>query len=80
MAVVDRLLKERPNLVNMIRLKIALCGQLGLVGDAQPWIERLRELQPLLVSAAPPMMPGMISPDYRIKITEGLRKAGLPEQ
>ena len=80
MAWVDRLLKERPNLVNMIRLKIALCGQLGLVGDAQPWIARLRELQPSMVSAAPPMMPGMISPDYWIKILEGLRKAGLPEE
>ena len=64
-----------------MRMKIALCGHLGLLDEAQRWVERLRELQPAAAVTASWAIPaGMISPAYRSKILEGLRKAGLPER
>ena len=78
---VDRSLGEQSRFVPAVRLKVALCGHLGLVEEGQRWLGRLRELHPALTIAEfNAFRLRSFAPEVRVIYSEGLRKAGLPEQ
>jgi hypothetical protein len=76
----DSALHERPNLQNAIRIKLMVCGYLGLIDEARPWIARLLALNPSMTLAGFRTY-GLkfLSPEALAICEEGLRRAGLPE-
>jgi hypothetical protein len=81
MALVDRSLAEQTRWVAAVRLKVALCGHPGRAEEGREWLLRLHELHPTLTIAEfNAFRARAFAPEVRTIYSEGLRKAGLPEE
>ena len=77
---VDRSLREQDRFFLSVRYKVALCGLLDRVDEGREWLGRLLELRPEFTIAAYNIETGRYIPaQHRSIISDGLRKAGLPE-
>ena len=67
--------------MSALRLKLSLCGHLGRHAEARASLHRVRELhcEPT-VAAVLRGLPKGLAPELTECLSEGLRKAGLPEQ
>jgi adenylate cyclase len=63
-----------------LRLKLSLCGYLGRVDEAPTCLSRAREFQcePAVVGIMRALPKGVV-PELAACVTEGLRRAGIPE-
>ena len=78
---VDRSLAEQPRFLPAVRIKVVLCGHLGLIDEAKQWVGRVLDLHPgLTVGGFDSFARSFFSPEVRGHYIEGLRKAGLPER
>ena len=78
---VDRSLREQDRFFISVRYKVALCGLLGRAEEGKEWLRRLLELRPGFTIASYCIEAGAyVSPELRTVVTDGLRKAGLPEE
>jgi adenylate cyclase len=76
---IDRALGEQPKFHAGLRVKVALCGLLGLE-QGREWLSRLREVQPdLTVARFVTHAATFLSTGLTETMVDGLRKAGLPE-
>src|SRR5262249_16243566 len=77
---VDRSLREQDRFFLSVCYKVALCGLLDRVDEGREWLGRLLELRPEFTIAAYNIETGRYIPaQHRSIISDGLRKAGLPE-
>jgi adenylate cyclase len=77
----DRALREQPRSTLVIRYKVATCAYLGQFDEARDWLNRMLELEPgLTIKRWASRTARSISPQVVAVVTEGLRKAGLPEE
>ena len=77
---VDRSLREQDRFFLSVRYKVALCGLLCRADEGRRWLGRLLELRPEFTIAAYNIETGRYIPaQHRSIISDGLRKAGLPE-
>ncbi len=78
---VDRSLREQETFFISVRYKVALCGLLGQPEEGRKWLRRLLELRPGFTIATFDIEARAYAPTELIEVvTEGLRKAGLPEE
>jgi TolB-like protein/tetratricopeptide (TPR) repeat protein len=76
---IDRALGEQPKFHAGLRVKVALCGLVGLE-QGREWLSRLREAQPdLTVARFVTHAATFLSKGLTAAMVDGLRKAGLPE-
>jgi tetratricopeptide (TPR) repeat protein len=74
-----RAVKANPEFSNAYKPLIAAMGQLGLVEEAKPYVEKLMELEPeFTVKGFAKVYPIKKEAD-RERYMDGLRKAGVPE-
>ena len=60
---------------------MAPCGLLGRAEERKEWLRRLLELRPRFMIAGYNIEAEVyVSPELRTVVTDGLRKAGLPEK
>ena len=77
----DRSLSELPRYGPAIRTKVVAYAQMGRIGEAQALLARMIELQPRLTIAGFRSYAATNFPPELLSIyTDGLRKAGLPEE
>jgi tetratricopeptide (TPR) repeat protein len=77
---IERAVREHPRWVFAARIKVAICGHLGLADQGRASIERLMELIPgSTVAKFVEYAATFVMPDALAIYAEGLRKAGLPE-
>lgn len=78
---VNQAVREQPRWVFAARIKVALCGHLGLVAEGHAAIKRLTELFPgSTIAGYVNYASTIVLPDALAIYAEGLRKAGLPEE
>ena len=77
---INRSLSEQPRFLPALRIKVALCGHLGLTKESEAWVSRLLDLHPgLTIRDFEAFASTFFSPEMRAHYVEGLRKAGLPD-
>ncbi len=79
----DRTLHAQPRHLITMRLKLVCLAHLGRVDDAREWLKRVLALQPGLTIAAWKASwaaTSVLSPELLARYTDGLRKAGVPEE
>jgi tetratricopeptide (TPR) repeat protein len=77
----EKVLRAQPNFGAGLRVMIASHALSGRIVEAQELMEHLRQLAPALrLSNLGEVMPPLRRAEDRAKYTEGLRKAGLPEE
>jgi tetratricopeptide (TPR) repeat protein len=77
----DRCLREEPRFTLAMRCKMVCCAHLGRIEEAREWLERLLAIQPgLTVAEYETNYAVNFPPDIVAMITDGLRKAGVPEK
>ena len=81
MESVDRSIREQSRWAVPVRYKVALCAHFGRIEEAREWLPRLLELRPgLTIAGFQTETARYLPPEVRAVLSEGLRKAGLPEQ
>jgi TolB-like protein/class 3 adenylate cyclase/tetratricopeptide (TPR) repeat protein len=81
MGWVDQAVHERPEGVAAIRLKAVLCGLLGRIEEGKQWLGRLSQLTPdATIDRFNVQTSTFLAPEIRTVMTEGLRRAGMPEE
>jgi len=79
----DRTLHAQPRHLVPMRVKLVCLAHLGRTDDAREWLKHVLALQPGLTIAgwkasyAATLAP---SPEFLARYTDGLRKAGVPEE
>ena len=79
----DRTLHAQPRHLITMRLKLVCLAHLGRVDDVREWLKRVLALQPGLTIAAWKASwaaTSVLSPELLARYTDGLRKAGVPEE
>jgi hypothetical protein len=79
----DRTLHAQPRHLITMRLKLVCLAHLGSTDDAREWLKHVLALQPGLTIAgwkASFAATSVLSPELLSLYTDGLRKAGVPEQ
>jgi tetratricopeptide (TPR) repeat protein len=77
----DRSLRELPRYESALRNRVVACAHLGRIEEARDWLERLLELRPgLTIAGYNALYAGTHPQDILEVYSEGLRKAGLPEE
>ncbi len=79
----DRTLHAQPRHLLTMRIKLVCLAHLGRTADAREWLNHVLALQPGLTIAAwkaSYAMTLVLSPELLALYTEGLRKAGVPEE
>jgi len=75
------LVGELPRYNMATRIKVVICSYLGRIEEARGGVRRLLELQPgSRVAGFRAYAETFLAPDTLAEYTEGLRKAGLPEE
>jgi adenylate cyclase len=76
----DRSLAAQPDYRSALRIKAACCAHLGRLDEARDCLRRLLELEPDLTISRFKASLAYLSPEILDRYTEGLQKAGLPEE
>jgi adenylate cyclase len=77
----DRALHAQPRMTAVVGVKAAACSHLGRVEDARACISRYCELRPgSTIAGFSAALGSALSPEFLAAYTDGLRKAGLPEE
>jgi adenylate cyclase len=78
----DRTLHAQPRHLVTMRLKLVCLAHLGRTDDASEWLKRVLALQPALTIAGWKASYAftVLSPELLALYTDGLRKAGVPEE
>jgi adenylate cyclase len=76
----DRALRQAPTYPPALRLKAAICGQLGRLDEGRALVDRLLAIDPQMTVSSMRLWYGAMWQGRRLEAyLEGLRKAGLPE-
>jgi pentatricopeptide repeat protein len=64
-----------------LRLKLSLCGHLGRLEEARGCLNRVSEFhcEPTIAGIMRALPKGVV-PELAARVTEGLRRAGVPEE
>ena len=77
----DRALHAQPRMTAVIGVKAAACSHLGRVEEARACVSRYLELRPgSTIGNVGGLVRTAVSPEFRAAYTDGLRKAGMPEE
>jgi len=77
----DRALHAQPRMTAVVGVKAAACSHLGRVEEARACVSRYRELRPgSTIGNVGGLVRTALSPEFRAAYTDGLRKAGMPEE
>jgi adenylate cyclase len=79
----DRTLHAKPRHLVTMRIKLVCLAHLGRTDDTSEWLKRVLALQPGLTIAAWKASwatTSLLSPELLARYTDGLRKAGVPEE
>jgi len=77
----DRALHAQPRMTAVVGVKAAACSHLGRVEEARACVSRYLELRPgSTIGNVGGYVRTAVSPEFRAAYTDGLRKAGMPEE
>ena len=77
----DRALHAQPRMTAVVGVKAAACSHLGRAEEARAYVSRYLELRPgSTIGNVGGYVRTAVSPEFRAAYTDGLRKAGMPEE
>jgi len=77
----DRTLHAQPRHLATMRIKVVCLAHLGRTDDAREWLKRVLALHPgLTIAAWKAYTTPVFTPELLARYTDGLRKAGMPEE
>jgi TolB-like protein/class 3 adenylate cyclase/tetratricopeptide (TPR) repeat protein len=78
----DRALHAQPRMTAVVGVKAAACSHLGRIEEARACVSRYRELRPgsTIGGFSAGALRLALSPEFLAAYTDGLRKAGMPEE